>query len=285
MLFRSEDFLRLPSLGIVPDFASLSRSRTSYLSYARGKPPDERSSKTLPTQRGELVTFDGSYSTLGEAYRNLRTALMLSRAGAPPKVTLITSAVSGEGKTVTAVNTAAMLAHLGANTLLIDADLRRSRCHRVLHIENQLGLTEVLTGSRELGDMIRETEIENLDLLSSGSVPPNPAELLNSQTMAKTLSSLREIYEYIVIDSSPVLPVSDALVLTKLVDGIVVVANGAATPRQQVRAACGRIVRARGKILGVVLNKIKIESPDYYYYYHHEYYGYGAGSPGDRKRA
>jgi capsular exopolysaccharide synthesis family protein len=279
----AEEYLRLPSLGLVPDFTTLNGKRSSYLSYGRRKPPEERSPAVQEAQGSELVSFDNSYSVLGEAYRNLRTAVMLSRAGAPPQVTLITSAVSGEGKTVTAVNSAAMLAHLGRNTLLIDADLRRSRCHRVLHIENHLGLTEVLTGSRELGDMIRETEISNLDMLSSGSIPPNPAELLNSQKMADTLSDLRDIYDFIVIDSSPVLPVSDALVLAKLVDGIIVVANGAATPRQQVRTACARIVRARGKILGVVLNKIKINSPDYYYHYHHEYYGYGRAEGASKK--
>ena len=271
----AEHFLRLPSLGVVPEFSSINR-RAPYSAYetrqlSGNRLPGNRPTGSLPPGR-ELVTSHGSYSTLGEAYRNLRTALLLSRAGTPPKVTMITSASSHEGKTVTSANTAAMLAQLGEKTLLIDADLRRARCHRVLALDNNLGLTEVLTGSRELHETIRPTEIENLYFLSSGSAPPNPTELLGSNKMAETLTRLREHYTYIVIDSSPVLPVSDSLLLAKMVDGIMVVVDGAATPRQQVKAACARIEYARGKILGVLLNKIKIHSHEYQNYYHQEYY-------------
>jgi capsular exopolysaccharide synthesis family protein len=185
---------------------------------------------------------------------------------------LITSAISREGKTVTSVNIAVMLAQLGGKTVLVDADLRRARCHRVLSIENHLGLTEVLTGSRELQTVLRKTEIEHLDFVSSGAVPPNPTELLGSHKIADTLRQLEQDYEYVVIDSSPVLPVSDSLLLAKLVDGVVIVANAAATPRQQVRIACVRIEYARGRLLGIVLNRIKLHSPDYHPYYHGGYY-------------
>jgi capsular exopolysaccharide synthesis family protein len=228
----------------------------------------------------ELVTSHGSYSSIGEAYRNIRTALLLSRAGGPPKITLITSAMSREGKTVTAVNTAVMLSQLGANTLLIDADLRRARCHRVLAVDNLLGLTEVLTGARDVREMVRSTEIPNLYFLSAGSVPPNPTELLNSAKMMDTMAQLKEHYEYIVIDSPPVLPVSDSLLLAKMTDGVVIVADGGATPRHQVKAACARLEYARAKILGTILNKIKVNGPDYhYYYYHHDYYPPTGDSP------
>jgi len=265
----AENYLRVPSLGVVPEFSSITGAGSPYGSREL---LNDRPASALPPGR-ELVTAHGSYSSLGEAYRNLRTALLLSRAGGPPQVTMITSATSREGKTVTAVNTAVMLAQSGARTLLIDADLRRPRCHRVLTVDNQLGLTEVLTGSRELGEVVRRTEIENFDFLGSGSAPPNPTELLGSAKMLETLTALREIYEYIIIDTSPVLPVSDPLVVAQLADGIMVVANAVATPRQQVRTAVARLEYARGKILGVVLNRIKIHSPDYQYYYHHEYYG------------
>ncbi|MGH8013680.1 MAG: GumC family protein [Candidatus Binataceae bacterium] len=265
----AENYLHLPNLGVVPEFKSMNGKSP----YGPRELPQETTSSVLPPGR-ELVTSHGSYSTLGEAYRNLRTALLLSRAGAPPKVTLITSAMSGEGKTVTSVNTAIMLAQMGGRTLLIDADLRRARCHRVLAVDNHLGLTEVLTGSRTFEEMVRTTEIENLSFLSSGSVPPNPTELLGSAKMVETMAQLRETYEYVVIDSSPVLPVSDSLLLSKLVDGVMIVANGSGTPRQHVKAACARLEYARAKILGVVLNKIKVHSAGYHYYYHQDYYAY-----------
>jgi polysaccharide biosynthesis transport protein len=274
----AENYLHLPNLGVVPEFSS-ANGKAAYA-------PRQllNGSTVLPPGR-ELVTTHGSYSRVGEAYRNLRTALLLSRAGGPPKVTLITSAMSREGKTVTAVNTAVMLAQLGGRVLLIDADLRRARCHRVLAVDNHLGLTEVLAGSRELHNMIRATEIQNLYFLGSGSVPPNPTELLGSTKMIETLLQLRDHYEYVVIDSAPVLPVSDSLVLAKLTDGVMLVANGAATPRQQVRTACARLEYAHAKILGVVLNKVKLHSADYHYYYHQDYYSFESDSLPDDEPA
>jgi capsular exopolysaccharide synthesis family protein len=262
----AETYLREPILGMVPEFAALA-ARSSADSAPE---PQTRRLPALAAGR-ELVTAHGSYSTLGECYRNFRTALLLSRAEHPPKTMLITSALSREGKTVTSVNIAVMLAQLG-KTVLVDADLRRARCHHLLSIENHLGLTEVLAGSRELHGVLRHTEIEHLDFLSSGSVPPNPTELLGSHKIAETLRQLQQDYEYIVIDSSPVLPVSDSLLLAKLVDGVVVVANAAATPRQQVRIACVRVEYARGRLLGVLLNRVKLHSPDYHPYYHGSYY-------------
>jgi polysaccharide biosynthesis transport protein len=272
----AENYLHVPSLGIVPEFSLVNGRSSPYgINAALGTQPQA----ALPPGR-ELVTAHGSYSTIGESYRNFRTALLLSHADHPPKITLITSANSREGKTVTSVNTAVMLAQLGGKTILVDADLRRARCHRVLSLDNHLGLTEVLTGSRELHEVVRPTEIENLHFLGAGSVPPNPTELLGSHKMAETLRQLREEHEYVVIDSSPVLPVSDSLLLVKLVDGVVIVANASATPRQQVRTACARIEYARGKILGVVLNKVKLHHPDYHPYYHGGYYTIQHDDPG-----
>jgi len=263
----AEAYLREPILGIVPEFSSLQGSSPGY------GVPELITSRSLTLTGGrELVTAHGSYSTIGECYRNFRTALLLSRAEHPPRTTLITSAVSREGKTVTSVNIAVMLAQLGSKTVLLDADLRRARCHRVLSIENHLGLTEVLTGSHELHEVLRKTEIEHLDFVSSGAVPPNPTELLGSHKIAETLRQLARDYEYVVIDSSPVLPVSDSLLLAKLVDGVVIVANAATTPRQQVRIACVRVDYAQGRLLGIMLNRIQLHNPDYHPYYHGGYY-------------
>jgi polysaccharide biosynthesis transport protein len=291
----AERYLRLPNIGIIPEFSRLNSS-TSY--GPRGYAPAR--SLTAPlTANGdtpkaltngangngstgtgartasaiqELVTEHGTYSALGEAYRNLRTALLLSRAGAPPKVTLVTSAIAGEGKTVTAVNTAAMLSQLGASVLLIDADMRRPRCHRVLDLDNNFGLTEVLTGVRDLHDLIRPTAVPNLFILSSGSVPPNATELVGSPKMHQVVTQLQEIYDYMVIDSPPVMPVSDALLLSTIVDGVLLVTNASRTPKQQVRAARARLEYARAKIFGTVLNKVRIHHSEYQYYYHQGYY-------------
>src|SRR5262249_1532215 len=133
-------------------------------------------------------------------------------------------------------------------------------------------LTEVLTGSRTAHEVLRKTGIDNLDFVSSGAVPPNPTELLGSHKITEALRQLEEDYEYVVIDSSPVLPVSDSLLLARLVDGVVMVANVAATARQQVRIACVRVEYARGRLLGIVLNRVKLHSPDYHPYYHGGYY-------------
>jgi len=294
----AERYLRLPNIGIIPEFSRLNSS-SSY--GPKGYQPAKALSATLTangdtpkalTNGGnghgangangagartasaihELVTEHGTYSALGEAYRNLRTALLLSRAGAPPRVTLITSAIAGEGKTVTAVNTAAMLSQLGASVLLIDADMRRPRCHRVLDLDNNLGLTEVLTGVRDLHDLIRPTAVPNLFILSSGSVPPNATELVGSPKMHQVVTQLQEIYDYIVIDSPPVMPVSDALLLSTIVDGVLLVTNASRTPKQQVRAARARLEYARAKIFGTVLNRIRIHHSEYQYYYHQGYY-------------
>jgi succinoglycan biosynthesis transport protein ExoP len=290
----AERYLRLPNIGIIPEFSRLNSSTYAPKAYAPVRAltamwtSDDDMPKALTNGSNgngangsggrtasaiqELVTEHGTYSALGEAYRNLRTALLLSRAGAPPKVTLVTSAVAGEGKTVTAVNTAAMLAQLGASVLLIDADMRRPRCHRVLDLDNNLGLTEVLTGVRDLQDLIRGTVVPNLFVLTSGSVPPNATELVGSSKMHQVVTQLQQIYDYIVIDSPPIMPVSDALLLSTIVDGVLLVTNASRTPKQQVRAARARLEYARAKIFGTVLNKVKIHHSEYQYYYHSGYY-------------
>ena len=267
----AENYLRLPTLGVVPEIASVRNAAPNATQMSGARALTANGTAPALPAADDLVTAYGSYSALGEAYRNLRTALLMSRAGGPPGTILITSATSREGKTVTAVNLSVMLAQLGL-TLLIDADLRRARCHRVLGLDSRIGLTEVLTGAHQLDDAVRPTGIDGLDLLGAGATPPNPTELLGSVRMNQLLADFRTRYQYIVIDSSPVLPVSDALILARAVDGVVVVANGVATPRQQVRAACARLDYARGKILGLVLNRARLNSADFYGYYHEDYY-------------
>jgi len=272
-----ERYLHLPNIGVIPSFSSTNGSTYGSQRLANGtgkigngaaRIPDA-SSKRSPTYGRELIGAMSPYSLIGEAYRTLRTALMLSRAGSPPKLILFTSAHVAEGKTVTATNSAVMFAHTGARVCLVDADLRRPRCHRVLAMDNVIGLTEVLAGARNLQEVIHQTRVEGLDLLAAGMEPPNPTELVGSDKMREVLAMLTSMYDLVVVDSPPVLPVSDSQLLATMVDGVVVVINSRKTSKQQVRAACTKLEFARAKIFGVVLNQVDVRHPDYKYYSHY----------------
>jgi len=258
-----ERYLRVPNIGAIPSFAGL--------------PPKAKGMTLLPEENGikkigygrELLGVANPYSLVGEAYRTFRTALMLSRAGAPPKTILFTSAHSAEGKTVSATNTAAMFAQTGARVLLIDGDLRKPRCHRVLALENTSGLTEVLTGTCEVQDVIRTTPVDGLSFMSAGSLPPNPTELLGSERMSQILAVVAQEHDVVIIDSPPVMPVSDALLLSTFVDGVVLVVNSLKTSKHHVKMACAKLEYARAKIFGVLLNEIDLKHPGYGHYSHY----------------
>jgi capsular exopolysaccharide synthesis family protein len=258
-----EQYLRLPNLAAVPAF---SRNETRAIAKRNG-------TDRTPALTGsrELAGSMSQYSVVGEAYRSLRTALMLSRAGAPPKTILFTSASNSEGKTVSALNTAVVFAHTGVRVLLVDVDLRRPRCHKVLALENQAGLTEVLAGACNVSDLIRSTDIDSLSFLSAGSIPPNPSELVGSDKMRDTLAQLTNEYDVVVIDSPPILPVTDAMLLSTMVDGVVLVVNSSKTSKQHVKAAYARLEFARAKVFGVLLNQVDVNSQHYQYY--RRYYG------------
>lgn len=255
-------YLQLPNLGIVPDLHD----------FNRGQYFNSRKSPALPqlpsttTLAKELVLSHHSLSQVTEAYRMLRTAILLSRAGKPPKVILLTSSMHMEGKTVTALNTAIVFAQMGAKVLLIDADLRRAGCHDMLGMRNGFGLTEVLSGQAEVDEVIRPVARNLFSFLNSGSIPPNPAELLGSKKMQDILTILRERYDYILVDSPPVMLVTDATLLSTMTDGVVLVINSQATPHYVVKEACSRLNYARARILGTLLNKANINIGDYAYY-------------------
>jgi capsular exopolysaccharide synthesis family protein len=201
-----------------------------------------------------------------EAYRTLRTAILLSRAEKPPQTLLFTSAMHGEGKTVTTVNTAIVLAQMGARVLLIDADLRRSRCHELLGVQRRQGMTDILTGRGQPHELLQSTSIPELFFLSSGSTPPNPTDLVGSKKMQDTLSIFSERYDYILLDSPPVMAVSDAVLLSTMVEGVILVINVQATPKPLLREARARLHYARAKMLGTVLNRAELRAGAYAYY-------------------
>ncbi len=253
-----ERYLRLPNLSIVPDFVSLNWRR-----YAAPQIPSH-----LPAggENGLGLSHHPLF-VVTEAYCTLRTAILLSRAEEPPKTILFTSATHSEGKTATVINTAIVFAQLGVKVLVIDADLRRPSCHQVLSVQRRPGLTELLTGLGESQELIQPTYTADLFLLSGGSAPPNPAELVGSGKMRETLASLREHYDYILIDSPPVMPVSDAVLLSTMVDGVVLVVDSRQPPKEVVRDACTRLNFARAKILGTVFNRVDFKNGNYAYAY------------------
>ena len=255
-----ERYLRLASLGVVPDFAAVDTGWSRQLAAASG-----RAVRPLapPKPNGvALVAANEPPVAVTEAYRSIRTSILLSQAGEPPRTILFTSSTDSEGKTTTALHTALMFARLGAPVLVIDADLRRPSCHKVLGVRNDPGLTEVLAGHegklRRLG--LQQTEIF---FLGAGSVPPNPTELLGSQRMREVLARLRERFAFVLIDAPPLANVSDSVVLSTLVDGVVLVVDQQRTPRQTVRDARARLAYARARLLGVVLNRCDVDAFSY----------------------
>ncbi|MCH8055258.1 MAG: polysaccharide biosynthesis tyrosine autokinase [Deltaproteobacteria bacterium] len=273
----SEDiqrYLHLPSLGVIPDFSKLDKRGYSYSRKVLGHAPPRPSKPGNGAPKKELVLSHHPLSMVSESYRTLRAAILLSRAGGPPKTILFTSAIRDEGKTTTAVNTSIIFAQMGFRVLMLDADLRRPGCHKLLGIKNGVGLTELLTGQMELEDMVtKSTPTNNLFFLSSGSVSPNPAELLGSRRMHEILTALQKRFDCILIDSSPIIPVTDTLLLSTLVDGVILVVDGQKTPKQAVREVRSRLNNARAKTLGVVLNRVNLQSGNYPYYYRY-YHAY-----------
>lgn len=219
----------------------------------------------------ELITQVRPQSQMAESYRALRTSLLLSSLGAPPKVIMVTSALPQEGKTTTSINCAVVLAQKGVRVLLIDADLRRPSIHKTLGMGPRSGLSNVLTGSTTLDQAIARTPVlPNLFILPAGTPPPNPAELLASSNMRDLLTQLREQYDHIVVDTPPSLSVTDAVVLSPRADAVVLVIRSGQTTKQSLRRARDIFAQVNAKVIGVLLNAVDLTSPDYYYYYEYQ---------------
>jgi capsular exopolysaccharide synthesis family protein len=290
--------LGLPTLGIVPDFDrplpayayANGGSRREARRLGRARPTEGAESRNGSESR-ELVVSAAPTSVVAEAYRTIRTAVLLSSADSPPQVILFTSGAAGEGKTVTAVNQAMTLVQSGARVVLVDADIRKPRLHSLFRVANGQGLSTLLAGQSELEAVLHAVALTNgngaqrlagageLFVIPSGPMPPNPAELLSGRTMRETLARLRERFDFVVLDSPPVLPVTDAVLLSTLADGVVLVVRAQDTPTDVARKSCERLRYARAKILGVVLNDVDLTGGDYggYYERYYSYYGERAG--------
>jgi len=214
-----------------------------------------------------------STSSIAESYRQLRTALLLSSADHAPRTLLVTSSQPAEGKTTTSVNMAISLAQTGSAVLIVDADLRRPRVHKIFGLKNTRGLCNYLAGDCDLASLV-QVALPNLYVLPVGPLPPNPAELLGSAKMRQVVEMLASNFDYVVIDSPPVSSFADSLILSSMVEGVIIVVKGGVTPREMAQRTKAHLQSVGAKILGVVINHIKLQPHDYYYYstYYSRYY-------------
>ncbi len=253
-----EQLIRLPSFGMVPEISNGRRKRLE-------------KGASYPV---ELITYCHPKSMLSEAYRNIRTSILLSFSEKPPKKIAITSPNPEEGKTTTVINTAIALSQTGAQVVIVDADLRKPRIHKIFNHENGLGLSNFLSGHADLESVVKKSEVPNLFYIPSGPLPPNPSELLSSNLFKKMVESLEARFDHLVFDSPPVLGFTDSIILSNAMDGVILTVLGGKTPRETLQRAKEVLQQVNIKILGVVINRVDIRRSDYgyYYYRYHSYY-------------
>jgi polysaccharide biosynthesis transport protein len=260
----------LSTLGVVPHVKCLTGRTSNGGQSSHAHHRGERSARfKLTYQRSsvtDLIMSESPLSIVSESYRTIRTSLLFTQPEKPPQVVLVTSPSPGEGKTITSLNLATALAHDGYSVLLVDGDMRRGSCHTRLGLEHNNGLSNVLTGHLALEDGIQETSVVGLSLFSRGISPPNPIELLGSPKMREILQKLRQDFKFILIDSPPVITLSDATVLSVMTDGVILVFDGQATSTASAQRAVERLDMVRAHLLGVVLNGVNLDNPDYSHY-------------------
>jgi succinoglycan biosynthesis transport protein ExoP len=279
-----ETLARLPSLAVVPALSNSSGKRSGRFSKLLKSPIIAGKES-----RAELISHNMPQSQMSEAFRALRTSLLLSQADHPPQVILMTSALPREGKTTAAVNLAVTLAQLGDKTLLVDADLRKPGINRALSLADgkHAGLSSYLAGVSSL-DLITvpHPAITNLSAIPTGPIPPNPADLLSSRKLTELIAELRLRYKFVVIDSPPIMAATDAVILSVLVDGVLLVVRSGETPKEAFTRTRDLLAGVKCHMLGVVLNAVDASSPDYYYSYQYYPYSYGGyGREEDSKKS
>jgi succinoglycan biosynthesis transport protein ExoP len=277
-----EKLAALPSMGVIPhvpigeDKKQKKIQLASRLDYA----DDKKQDSYMEIGQFELINHHFPKISIAEDYRTVRTSILLSFADNPPRSILVTSALPKEGKSVTVANLAVAFAQLGERILVVDTDLRKPRLHQIFEIERQEGLSNFLTGSLAMRDAIQKTNVENIFLMPSGPIPPNPSELLNSKKMKQLMTESREGFDFVFFDTPPVLAVIDPLIVSALTDATMFVIKAGVTARKPFSNAIGELRKANANILGVLFNELKMKSGDlgfmdYYRYYRYEYYGDG----------
>jgi protein-tyrosine kinase len=215
-----------------------------------------------------LITQLDSKSPIAEAFRTLRTNIQFTSIDHEIRSIMITSTGPSEGKSTISSNLSVVMAQSGKKTLLVDTDLRKPTVHHTFRLLNREGLTNVLAGQGSLEKMVIQTEIDQLDILTSGPIPPNPAELLGSKSMSKFMEEASTQYDMVIFDTPPLIAVADAQILASQVDGVLLVLNSGKTNRDMAVKAKSLLNNVKANILGCVINNRKIQGDNYYYYYY-----------------
>lgn len=229
-----------------------------------------------------LIAHNDLKNPATEAYRVIRTSIQFAQAGKELKTLAVTSCTPNDGKSMTAANLAVVLTQAGKSVLLIDCDMRNPTVHKNFNLSNKVGLSSCISMGTALSDAVQKTSIEGLYALTGGVIPPNPSELLGSEQMKNVLQRAKEQYDYVLIDTPPVMPVTDALIVSRFVDGMIFVIASAEIKVEMARDVKNQLVNAGANILGVVLNKVRSEHHGYGYGYYY-YYGSKEASNGEGK--
>jgi len=259
-IYEIETLIELPSLAIIPK-------------AKRYVEADDTQEAT--TAQRNIFVLSAPKSHFAESLRSLRTSLLLSTAGHPPKVILVTSATPSEGKTTVSTNLSSVMAQRDSKVLMIDCDLRRPTVHHRFGLTGKTGLSTILTGAARLQDVVQQVpDLPNLYILTSGPVPPFPTEMLGSQAFMQLLEEAKKNYTHVIIDSPPILSVTDGVILARMCDAVALVIRHGKTSKHIIRRARDLLVRAGAPITGIVLNAVDLNSPEYYGYYGYYNYGY-----------
>jgi polysaccharide biosynthesis transport protein len=279
-----ERILRVPALALIPSRESLNHGNSGVYGLLENGASHQNGNGNHASQEKHAgkawIRIDGAgaqHSALSEAFRGLRTSVLLSAAGRPPRSLTFVSAEPGEGKTTVASNLAISLAQLGKRVLLIDGDMRRPCVHKLFNMDRSGGLVTFLTGEEGWSHLVRPTGVLNLDCLICGPVPPNPSELLSSDRMQRLILEAMGDYEFVLIDAPPLLNVTDGRILATLVEGAILVVRGGYTPQELAQQARILVRDAGAHLIGVVLNDVDVRHHGYY----QSYYGYGSYTDGN----
>lgn len=273
-----ERYLNLPFLGFIPSLTQGNIIHSARLLNGGSNGNNNASVPVSISNTLDFISFSKPKSVISESYKTIRTSILLSSDTFNVCKILVTSSQPKEGKSTTAINLAITLTQLDKKVVIIDADMRNPRIHKSFNLDNTSGLSDFLKDTLDPSQLIKRCEIPNLGVITSGHRPTNPSELLSSKKMVELLDKLSSNFDHVVIDSPPILAVTDALIISKMVDSTVIIVHGGVTSREAVVAARDRMHAINAHIQGVVINNVDTSKNSYYYYYYPYKYGkYGYG--------